>query len=79
MAAIARTLPIPLIHRVPRPLAAVLHVSDLGQSCAGHAEHLRVLLVSLIMRARWFCVFVGLEGGLFGDLRPAEDMSVSDL
>lgn len=39
------TLSIPLIHRVPWSLAAVLHVSDFRESGAGYAEHLLYRLV----------------------------------
>lgn len=37
---VSRTLPVPLVHRVPRPLAAVLHVLDLRETSAGDAEEL---------------------------------------
>lgn len=36
----SRTLPVPLVHRVPRPLSAVLHVLDLRETSAGDAEEL---------------------------------------
>jgi hypothetical protein len=38
----SRTLPVPLVHRVPGPLAAVLNVPDLGETSAGNAEELYV-------------------------------------
>jgi hypothetical protein len=38
----SRTLSVPLVHRVPGPLAAVLNVPDLGETSAGNAEELYV-------------------------------------
>jgi hypothetical protein len=37
------THPVPLIHRTPSSLSAVLHVSDLRHSRSGDSEHLRDL------------------------------------
>ena len=36
----SRTLSVPLVHRVPGPLAAVLNVPDLGETSTGNAEEL---------------------------------------
>jgi hypothetical protein len=41
----SRTLSVPLIHRVPGPLAAVLNVPDLGETSAGNAEELCALIL----------------------------------
>lgn len=46
---LSRTLSVPLVHRVPRPLAAVLHVLDFGETGTRNAEELgSYSLVSLI-------------------------------
>jgi hypothetical protein len=37
---VSRTLSVPLVHRVPGPLAAVLNVPDLGETSTGNAEEL---------------------------------------
>ena len=36
----SRTLSVPLVHRVPGPLAAVLHVPDLRETGTRNAEEL---------------------------------------
>jgi hypothetical protein len=42
---VGRTLSVPLVHRVPGPLAAVLNVPDLGETGAGDAEELCVYIL----------------------------------
>ena len=52
-----RTLSVPLINRPSRALSAVLHVLDLGETGAGHTEHLLTVSIrSILKRAgcvRW--------------------------
>jgi hypothetical protein len=64
---LSRTLSVPLVHRVPGPLAAVLNVPDLGQTSTGNAEELyECVLVCWLSR---FGRFLGSGGRAYGKLQ----------
>jgi hypothetical protein len=61
------TLSVPLVHRVPGPLAAVLHVPDLGETGTGNAEELYLYILVC-----WFYGMgevLGNPGWSYGKLR----------